>query len=112
MSSRLLYQDRAVGLSDESLVLRGFTKMFGRPRRIPLNQIVSFRIRNRSDFPNEQLPRWGLDDRGVWYTRDARRWRRQSSVEVTLDDHQQVGFTPAHSGRVRELLIQLGISEE
>ena len=111
MSSRILYQDRAAALSDEALVLRGFTKILGRPRRVELSRIVSFRLRAANEFPNEQLPTWGLDDRGVWFTRDPRRWRRTTAIEVTFDNGEAVGFSPAHASRFRDLLLELGVNE-
>ncbi len=111
MSSRILYQDRAAALSDEALVLRGFTKIIGRPRRVELPRIRSFRVRAANEFPSEHLPSWGLDDRGVWYTRDPRRWRRQIAIEVTLTNGETVGFTPAHASRFRDLLLELGVKE-
>ena len=111
MSSRILYQDRAAALSDEALVLRGFTKILGGKRRIPLAHIVSFRLRPSTDFPNEQIPKWGVDDRGVWYTRDAHRWRRRTAVELTFKNGETVGFSPAHPDRMRTLLLEIGLKE-
>jgi len=111
MTNRILYQDRTAALMDDALVLRGFTKILGRPRRLALSQIVAFRVRERSDFPDEELPSWGKDDRGVWYTRDPRRWRRMQSIELTLDNGDQFGFSPAHLNRFRELMTQLNIPE-
>lgn len=111
MSTRVLYQDRTVALTEETLVLRGFTKVLGRARRIQLDQIESFRLRPQSDFPNGQLPKWGVDDRGVWYTRDPRRWRRQAAIEVKFTNGDEVGFSPAHVQRFRELLIHHGVKE-
>ena len=111
MSNRVLYQDRTAALTDETIVLRGFTKVLGRARRIQLDQVASFRLRPQSDFPNEQLPRWGVDDRGVWFTRDSRRWRRQFALELTFASGETVGFSPAHAHRFRELLVQLGVRE-
>jgi len=112
LSSRVLYQDRTVALTEETLVLRGFTKVLGRARRIQIDQITSFRLRPQSEFPNGQLPKWGIDDRNVWYTRDSRRWRRQSAIEVTFINGETVGFSPAHANRFQELLLQLGVKEE
>ena len=112
MSSRMLYHDRVAALTDEALALRGFTKIFGRQRRVPLERITSFRLRPASDYPNEQIPAWGLDDRRVWFTRDPRRWRRTAAIEVTLDTEEIVGFSPAHPGRVRDLLVELGVTEQ
>jgi hypothetical protein len=111
MSNRVLYQDRTVALTDEALVLRGFTKVLGRSRRIQISQIASFRLRPQSEYPNERLPKWGIDDRGVWFTRDPRRWRRQSAMEITFDNGETVGFSPAHANRFRELLAGLGVKE-
>jgi hypothetical protein len=109
--NRVLYQDRTAALTEETIVLRGFTKVLGRARRISLSQIASFRVRSLADFPNEQLPRWGVDDRGVWYTRDPRRWRRQTAIELTFVNGEEVGFTPAHGHRFQDLLHQLGVKE-
>ena len=109
--SRILYQDRVCGLTEETLVLHGFTKILGRPRRIELKHIVSFQLRSADEFPNHSLPKWGVDDRGVWYTRDPRRWRRQHSIEITFDNNERVGFTPAHPTRFRDLLRHVGVSE-
>jgi hypothetical protein len=111
MSSRILYQDRTVALTDEAMVLRGFTKVLGRPRRVQLGQITSFAVLPESDFPNDRLPKWGVDDRGVWFTRDSQRWRRHHAIEITFANGETVGFTPAHPTRVRELLVRLGVSE-
>jgi hypothetical protein len=112
MSSRILYEDRVCGLTDESLVLRGFTKILGRTRRVELRNITSFTMRSAEEFPERRLPKWGIDDRGVWYTRDSRRWRRQHSIEITFDSGERVGFTPAHPARFRDLLRQLNLSEQ
>jgi hypothetical protein len=109
--SRILYQDRVCGLTNDTLVLHGFTKILGRPRRIELKNIVSFLMRSSEDFPNHSLPKWGVDDRGVWYTRDPRRWRRHHSIEITFVSNERVGFTPAHPARFRDLLNQVGVTE-
>jgi hypothetical protein len=111
VTTRVLYQDRTAALTDEAVVLRGFTRLFGRSRRVQLTQITSFHLRPASEYPNEQIPRWGVDDRGVWFTRDARRWRRRVAVELTFANGERVGFTPAHPNRFRELLMQLGVNE-
>lgn len=110
MSGRILYQDRVVALSEDAMVLRGFTKVFARPRRVRLDQIRSFRLRSETEFPDGRLPKWGVDDRGVWYTRDSRRWKRKESVEVTFLNGETVGFSPAHPQRFKELLQNLGLS--
>ena len=109
MSSRVLYQDRTTALSDDALVLQGFTRILGRARRVQLSAIAGYRVRNQSEFPNSQLPRWGLDDRGVWYTRDSRRWRRHSAIEITFHNGDVFGFSPAHPTRFAELLNELGV---
>lgn len=111
MSKKILYQDRTAALMDDALVLRGFTKILGRPRRLALGQIVAFRVRERADFPDGELPSWGKDDRGVWYARDPRRWRRARSIEIILDNGDQFGFAPAHPNRFKELMEQLNIPE-
>jgi hypothetical protein len=112
LASRLLYHDRTIALTDEAMVIRGFTRILGRPRRVALADIVSFRLRERSNFPDGRLPPWGLDDEGVWYTRDRRRFRRAAAIELVLGDRVRVGFSPAHAGRVRDLLLQRGVTED
>ena|SRR5665811_953449 len=109
MSVHVLYQDRTTALSDDAVILRGFTRILGRARRVQLSQISGYRVRHQSEFPNSQLPRWGLDDRGVWYTRDPRRWRRQASIEITFHNGEVFGFSPAHPTRFAELLNELGV---
>ncbi len=111
MSSRLLYQDHTAALTADALVLRGFTKILGRPRRIPITDIATFKLRDRTEFPNDLLPPWGVNDDGVWYTRDRRRYRRQASIELTFSNDHSVGFSPAHPTRFRELLLNLGVKE-
>ena len=111
MSSHTLYDDHAVALTSDTLVLRGFTKFLGRARRIPLSNITNFRVRPRAQFDQNQLPGWGLNDDGVWYTRDRRRYRRDASIEIQFSSHEPVGFTPAHVARVRELLLKQGVTE-
>lgn len=112
MSNHLLYQDHSAVLTSEVLALRGFTKILGRARRVPLDQIVSFRVRQRSEFPDEQLPRWGLNEQGVWYTRDRHRWRCRATIELKFATREPVGFSPAHASRLRDLLVGLGVSEQ
>lgn len=111
MSSRILYQDRAVALTSDAVVVRGFTKLFGRARRIDIGSISSFRVRQQSDFPDQQMPPWGVNDDGVWYTRDRRRFRRHVAIELTFANNESVGFTPAHGLRFRDLLLQLNVKE-
>lgn len=111
MPTRILYEDNAVVLTSDELMLRGFTKFFARPRRVPLAGIANVHLRDRSEYPNGQLPRWGTSDEGVWYTRDRRRFRRQTAIELTFANGEKVGFTPAHAARVRDLLVQHSVKE-
>lgn len=111
MSTRILYEDNAIIVTSDALVLNGFTKLFGRPRRIPLAGIATVHLRDRSEFASGQLPSWGASDDGVWYTRDRRRFRRQTAVELAFVNGEKVGFTPAHAARVRDLLVQHAVRE-
>lgn len=111
MSRRILYQDHTAALTDEALVLRGFTKFFGRSRRVALTGIKEFAMRDRAEFAQGQFPSWGVSDEGVWYTRDPRRYRRSTAIELVFTNGESVGFTPAHAGRFRDLLLQLGVKE-
>jgi hypothetical protein len=105
-----LYQDQTAALTSDALALKGFTKILGRRRRINIADISKVTLRERSEFPNGQLPHWGLDDNGVWYTRDRRRYRRATAVEITIVNGDVVGFTPAHASRLRDLLVSLGVA--
>jgi hypothetical protein len=67
-------------------------------------------IRDRSDFPSERLPEWGVDDEGTWFTRDSRRYQRQQAVILTFESGERVGLTPAHAQRFHDLLQQLGVN--
>jgi hypothetical protein len=111
VSNRILYEDNTAALTSDALVLRGFTKIFGRPRRIPLSGVTTVHVRERSEFPNGQLPPFGITDDGVWYTRDRRRFRRHVAIELTFANGEKVGFTPAHASRLRDLLVQHNVKE-
>jgi hypothetical protein len=112
MSNRILYQDHAVALTSDAIVVKGFTKILGRSRRIELAGLTSFRLREQSEFPNGQMPPWGLNDEGAWYTKDRRRFKRHQAIEVTFVNGETVGFTPAHASRFRDLLLHQNITEK
>jgi hypothetical protein len=111
MASRIHYQDHTVALTDDAVILKGFTKILGRSRKVALSGVASFRMRDHAEFPSGQLPNWGVDDEGVWYTRDRRRFRRHLSIELTFTNGERIGFTPAHAARFRDLLIAHHIKE-
>jgi hypothetical protein len=50
-----------------------------------------------------------LSDDNVWFTKDTNRWRRHESIEIVLTSGRAIGFTPAHSARVAEILVKLGL---
>jgi hypothetical protein len=109
---RLLYQDHATALSSDAIVVRRFTKILGRSRRIALGDIEWFTVRDRSEFPEQRLPDWGVSHDGVWYTRDRSRWRCRGAVEMALRGGHVIGFTPAHPARIRDLLVRQGVKEK
>jgi hypothetical protein len=104
-----LYHDRILTVTNSTLVVSGASKILGRRERIPLASVAGFRIRHESTYPNDQIPRQGLSDDNVWFTKDANRWRRHEAIEMVLKSGRAVGFTPAHSARVAEIFIKLGL---
>jgi hypothetical protein len=111
VATRTLYQDQSVSLTPEDLIVRGTSRILGRPLRIPLSAILEFRVRSRAEYPDNQLPAWGEDDRGVWFARDSRRWRRAQAFEITLSDGEIIGISPAHPERLRELLLRAQVTQ-
>ena len=111
MATRTLYQDQSVSLTSDDLVIRGMSRVLGRTRRVPLTTILEFRLRSRAEYPDGQLPSWGKDDQGVWFTRDSRRWRRSVAFEISLTDGEVIGFSPAHPERLRDLLVRAQVTQ-
>lgn len=105
-----LYEDQTVALTSTALVLRGATRFLGRTRRVYVADLVTFELKHRAAYPNQQLPRRGKSETGVWFTRDPRRWKRSVAIEIHLKNGESLGFTPAHAGRVEELLTRLGVT--
>lgn len=105
-----LYHDRVLTVTNSSLVLSGVSRILGRRERIPVEVIAGFRVRHESSYPHGQIPRQGLSDDNVWFTKDANRWRRHEAVEIVLRDGRAIGFSPAHASRVSEIFLKLGLT--
>ena len=104
-----LYHDRILTVTNSSLVVSGVSRIMGRRERIPLESIAGFRTRHESSYPHGQIPRQGLSDDNVWFTKDANRWRRHEAIEIVLHDGRAIGFSPAHASRVNDILLKLGL---
>jgi len=104
-----LYHDRILTITNSSLIISGASRIFGRRERIPVELVAGFRLRDESTYPHGQIPRQGLSDDGVWFTKDSNRWRRHEAIEVVLRDGRAIGFSPAHAVRVSDILLKLGL---
>ena len=104
-----LYHDRILTVTSTSLVVSGVSRIFGRRERIPLEEIAGFRLRHESSYPHGQIPRQGLSDDNVWFTKDSNRWRRHEAIELLMKNGRAIGFSPAHASRVNEIFLKLGL---
>ena len=104
-----LYHDRILTVTTSTLVISGVSRILGRRERIPVERVAGFRVRHESTYPHGQIPRQGLSDDNVWFTKDTNRWRRHEAIEIVLTSGRAIGFTPAHSARVAEILVKLGL---
>lgn len=104
-----LYHDRILTVTNTTLVLSGVSRILGRRERIAVEKVVGFRVRHESTYPHGQIPRQGLSDDNVWFTKDVNRWRRHEAIEIVLTSGRALGFTPAHTARVAGILVKLGL---
>lgn len=105
-----LYHDRILTVTNSSLVLSGVSRILGRRERIPVEAIAGFRLRQDDTYPHRQIPRQGLSDDNVWFTKDVNRWRRHEAIEIVLHDGRAIGFSPAHASRVHDIFLKLGLT--
>ena len=102
-----LYHDRILTITNSYLIISGVSRILGRRERIPVDAIAGFRLRDESTYPHGQIPRQGLSDDNVWFTKDSNRWRRHEAIEIVLHDGRAIGFSPAHASRVSDILLKL-----
>ena len=104
-----LYHDRILTVTSSALIVSGVSRILGRRERFPVEAIAGFRLRHESTYPHHQIPRQGLSDDNVWFTKDSNRWRRHEAIEIVLRNGRAVGFSPAHASRVSDILLKLGL---
>jgi hypothetical protein len=105
-----LYHDRILTVTNSSLIVSGASRFLSRRERIPLDHVAGFRMRHESTYPHGKIPRQGLSDDNVWFTKDTNRWRRHEAIEIVLKDGRAIGFSPAHASRVNDIFLKLGLA--
>ena len=112
MVEQILYSDRLVEISNNSILLRNYYVPFGNPKRIPMNTIERIDVKEPTLFTG----RWRLQGSGdfrVWFPLDLARPTRDKVFIITFAKKRiRAGFTVEDSQTVLRILKDKGLIKQ
>ena len=106
--SGVSYSDALVDINEQSIRLKNYYFPFG-SRRVPFSEIIAVVVKEPT-LLNGKWRRWGSGNLCTWFPPDLRRpWRDSIFIIQLASGWRRIGFTVEDSGRVRQILSEMGL---
>lgn len=111
MESKVLYSDKLVEITDETLLLRNYYFPFG-SKRVALSRVGSIAAMQPT-LRNGKWRIWGTFNFRTWFPRDWKRPSRDRIFVISFPNRgPRIGFTVEDSETVTRILGERGLLEQ
>jgi len=109
LEENIIYQDKLVEISADSILLKSYYIPFAASKRILFAQIKSVAVQKPS-ICTGQARIWGSGDFMTWFPLDIARYNRDRIFKLTLlSQRVRIGFTVENSEAVVQIFEQKGL---